>query len=207
MKKGLLCTLLAIVMVVVLAACGTEVTKDNVNKESTQNTQEESTQQESNVTIESPVALLDSVWSMYAEEDKFPVMGGDFETAANDAAGSFNISDVENATASLHITEEALKLVDNVGTITHAMNANTFSAAAYHLADKSNAKTFVESLKDSIKGTQWMCGFPDTLIIYTVADEYVVAAFGNADAIENFKTKLETVYGKSAILNVEQSLA
>lgn len=190
MKKRIICALLAVVMVVALAACGT-APEDDTNK----------------VTIESPVALLDGVWSTFAEEEKFPVMGGDFEAAVNDAAGEFNISDVENATATLHITEDSLKLVDKVATITHAMNANTFSAAAYHLADATNAEALVNSLKDSIKSTQWMCGFPDTLIIYTVAEEYVVAAFGNAEAIESFKTKLATVYGESATLNVEESLA
>ena len=192
MKKRILCAVLAVVMVVALAACGTNGgSKEDANK----------------VAIESPVALLDGVWSTFAEEEKFPVMGGDFEAAVNDAAGDFNIADVENATATLHITEDSLKLVDKVGTITHAMNANTFSAAAYHLADKANAETLVNSLKDSIKSTQWMCGFPDTLIIYTVAEEYVVAAFGNAEAIESFKTKLATVYGEGATLNVEESLA
>lgn len=191
MKKRILWAVLAVVMVVAFAACGTDTPKEDENK----------------VTIESPVALLDGVWNTFAEEEKFPVMGGDFEAAVNDAAGEFNISDVENATATLHITEDSLELVDKVGTITHAMNANTFSAAAYHLADAANAETLVNSLKDSIKSTQWMCGFPDTLIIYTVADEYVVAAFGNAEAIESFKTKLATVYGESATLNVEESLA
>ena len=191
MKKRILCAVLAVVMVVALAACGT-APKDDANK----------------VTIESPVALLDGVWGTFAEEEKFPVMGGNnYETPVDDAAGEFDISDVEAATATLHITEDSLKLVDKVGTITHAMNANTFSAAAYHLADAANAETLVNSLKDSIKSTQWMCGFPDTLIIYTVAEEYVVAAFGNAEAIENFKTKLATVYGESATLNVEESLA
>ncbi len=191
MKKRILCAVLAVVMVVALAACGTNGSKEDENK----------------VTIESPVALLDGVWGTFAEEEKFPVMGGDFEAAVNDAAGNFNISDVENATATLHITEDSLKLVDKVATLTHAMNANTFSAAAYHLADAANAETLVNSLKNSIKSTQWMCGFPDTLIIYTVAGEYVVAAFGNAEAIESFKTKLATVYGESATLNVEESLA
>ena len=192
MKKRILCAVLAVVMVVALAACGTNGSKEDENK----------------VTIESPVALLDGVWGTFADEEKFPVMGGNnYETPVDDGAGEFNISDVEAATATLHITEDSLKLVDKVGTITHAMNANTFSAAAYHLADAANAEALVNSLKDSIKSTQWMCGFPDTLIIYTVAENYVVAAFGNAEAIESFKTKLATVYGESATLNVEESLA
>jgi hypothetical protein len=73
-------------------------------------------------------------------------------------------------------------------------------------ADAKNTETLVSSLKESIKGTQWMCGFPDTLIIYTVNDDYVVAAFGNKDAIASFKTKLATVYGESAALKVEEAL-
>ena len=190
MKKRILCAALAVVMVVALAACGA-APKDDENK----------------VTIESPVALLDGVWSTFSEDEQFPVMGGDFNAPVDNGAGEFDISDVENAVATLHITEDSLKLVDKVGTITHAMNANTFTAAAYHLADAANAATLVDSLKDSIKSTQWMCGFPDTLIIYTVADEYVVAAFGNAEAIESFKTKLSTVYGESAVLNIEEALA
>ena len=49
-----------------------------------------------------------------------------------------------------------------------------------------------------------MCGFPDTLVIYTIGD-YVVAAFGNTDAITLFKTKLVAVY-PDAELSVEEPL-
>ena len=75
MKKRIICASLAVVMVVALAACGTNGSKEDENK----------------VTIESPVALLDGVWSTFAEEEKFPVMGGDFEAAVNDAAGFANL--------------------------------------------------------------------------------------------------------------------
>lgn len=189
MKKRILFAAVAMVLIVALAACGT-TQKDDENK----------------VEIESSVALLNGVWDTYAEENKFYVVGGDFSNPVDNAAGAFNITDVENATATLHITEDNLALIDEAGTMIHGMNPNTFTAAAYHLADAANAETFVTSLKDSIKSTQWMCGFPDTLIIYTVNDDYVVAAFGNAEAIETFKTQLATVYGEAATLNVEESL-
>ncbi len=190
MKKRILFAVVAVVLVIALAACTGNTGKDDGNK----------------VEIESSAALINSVWTTYAEEEKFPVMGGDFGNPVDGQAGAFNIADVENTTATLHITEDAIALVDEAGTMIHAMNANTFTAAAYHLKDAGSAETFVTSIKDSIKSTQWMCGFPDTLIIYTVGD-YVVAAFGNAEAIENFKTKLATVYGENATLNVEESLA
>ena len=85
------------------------------------------------------------------------------------------------------------------------LNANTFSAAAYHLADAANAETLVNSLKDSIKSTQWMCGFPDALIVAKVGSEYVVSAFGNAEIIENFKNKLSETFSLTDIV-YEESL-
>ena len=194
MKKRILFAVVAVIMVIALAACagngGNDADVDAGNK----------------ITIESPVALLDSVWAKIPEEEKFPVMGGDFSAPVDNAAGAFNIADVENAVAMLHITEDNLALVDNVASLTHAMNANTFSAAAYHVADAANVEAFTGSLKESIKATQWMCGFPDTLIIYTVGEDYVVAAFGNAQAIESFKTNLVAEYGENATLNVEEAL-
>ena len=187
MKKRIILAVIAAVLVVALAACAT----NDKNK----------------AEIESSVALLNSVWDTFAEEEKFPVNNGDFNNRVENEAGAINISDAENANALYHINEDALALVDEAGAMIHAMNGNTFTAAAYHVADAKNTETLVNSLKDSIKSTQWMCGFPDTLIIYTVNDDYIVAAFGNAEAIENFKTKLATVYGESATLNVEEALA
>ncbi len=201
MRKKLLCAILASVMALSLAACGGSGDKDSSNGESATQAATQAKPE-----IESSAALLNSVWAKFDEASKFPVMGGDFENLVENEAGLFNIADVENLTATLHIAEESVALVDEVGTMIHAMNSNTFTAAAYHLKDAANAETLVNSLKDSISATQWMCGFPDTLIIYTVNDEYVVAAFGNKDAIASFKTNLETVYTENATLNVEEAL-
>ncbi len=201
MRKKLLCAILASVMVLSLTACSGNTEQGASNGESaTQATTQPK------VEIESSAALLNSVWAKFDDASKFAVMGGDFENAVSDEAGLFNIADVENLTATFHITEDSIALVDEVGSMIHAMNANTFTAAAYHLKDSANAEALANSLKDSIKSTQWMCGFPDKLIIYTVSDEYVVAVFGNNDAIESFKTNLEAVYGDSATLNAEEAL-
>ena len=54
---------------------------------------------------------------------------------------------------------------------------------------------------------QWMCGFPETLIIVTVGEDYVVSAFGNGQVIEAFKTAITTVYGDAAVVSVEENLA
>lgn len=201
MRKKLLCAILASVMALSFTACGGNGDKGSSNGESATQAATQAKQE-----IESSAALLNGVWEKFDDANKFPVMGGDFENAVNDEAGLFNIADVENITATFHITEDSLALVDELGSMMHAMNANTFTAAAYHLKDSANAETLANSLKDSISTTQWMCGFPDTLIIYTVNDEYVVAAFGNKDAIASFKTNLEAVYAENATLNVEEAL-
>ena len=86
------------------------------------------------------------------------------------------------------------------------MNTNTFTGAAFHLTDSANADALVQALKDNITTTQWMCGFPDKLAIQTVNGEYVVSAFGNAEIMDNFKAKLEEVYGTGAVLVVEENL-
>lgn len=186
MIKRITALVMAVLMVVSLCACG-------------------GNPEENKVQIESSVALLDSIWTTYGEEEKFPVMGGDFSAPVDGGAGAFNLTDKENAVATLHIAEGDIALVSEAATIIHAMNANTFTAAAYRLAEGTDGEAFVTSLKDSIKATQWMCGFPDTLVIYTIGD-YVVAAFGNQDAINLFKTKLVAVYA-DATLSVEEPLA
>ncbi|MEE0264671.1 MAG: hypothetical protein UD936_03500 [Acutalibacteraceae bacterium] len=201
MRKKLLCAILASVMALSFTACGGNGDKGNSNGESATQTATEA-----KPAIESSAALLNSVWEKVDEANKFPVMGGDFDNMVDGEAGIASITNVENLTATLHITEDSVALVDEVGTLIHAMNTNTFTAAAYHLKDSANAETLANSLKDSISTTQWMCGFPDTLIIYTVNDEYVVAAFGNKDAIASFKTNLEAVYAENATLNVEEAL-
>ena len=72
--------------------------------------------------------------------------------------------------------------------------------------DAANADTLVQALKNNITTTQWMCGFPDKLVIFTVNGEYVVSAFGNGEIMDNFKTKLAEVYGEGAVLEVEENL-
>ncbi len=186
MTKKILALVMAALMVLSFAACGGG--KADANK----------------VDIESSVALLDSIWSTYAEEEKFFVTGGDYSAPVDGGAGAFNLTDKENAVAQLHIAAGDIALVSEAATLIHSMNANTFTAAAYRLAEGTDGEAFVTSLKDSIKATQWMCGQPDILVIYTIGD-YVVAAFGNADAINTFKTKLIAVYA-DATLSVEEPL-
>ena len=93
--------------------------------------------------------------------------------------------------------------IDDAASLIHAMNANTFTGSAFHLSDPKTLNTFADSLKESILGNQWMCGFPEVLLLAQIGDDYVVSAFGNTDLINYFKTQLTDQYPSAVILTEE----
>ncbi|MBQ2287191.1 MAG: hypothetical protein II251_00570 [Lachnospiraceae bacterium] len=191
--KKIMAIVCAVVMALTCAACGG--TGNNGPSAETEKAE-----------IASCEDLLNQVWNTFAEDEKFAAMGGDMNNTVDGAAGNFDLADTENLIYMLHIPEENIAQMDEAASLIHMMNANTFTGAAFHLENSDDVDVFVESLKENIMGTQWMCGFPDTLNIFVVNGEYVVSAFGNADIMENFKTKLNEVFGDSAVIVVEESL-
>lgn len=210
MKNKLVLLLTATMLVLSLTACGG---KDSGNKagEAAGNEATGDAQEGADATATVEVAdsadVLNKVWDTFAEDQKFAAMGGDFNTPVDGAAGLFNIEDVENLSFMLYIPVDNVAMIDEAASLMHAMNANTFTGGAFHLTDAANAETLTTALKDNIMSTQWMCGFPDKLMIFTVNGEYVVSAFGNAEIMENFKTGLMEVYGDAAELVVEENIA
>lgn len=213
--KRIIFALLALSVLFSMAACGETVKETKGDElgtvtEEIKKTEEQVKTEEAKKTEEAAdldaAGIINKAWDKIAEDKKFPVMGGDFDASVDGKAGKINVKNVENVTATLHITEDALGKVLDAAALTHMMNANTFTCASYHVKSE-DASALTSSLKDSIKSTRWMCGFPETLIIYTVNGEYVVAAFGNGEAINSFKTALTDVYGANAVLNVEEPLA
>lgn len=150
--------------------------------------------------------LLNQVWDMFAEDEKFAAIGGGMTSLVDGKAGNCDLTDTEYIMYSLMVPEDQLENVDEAASLIHMMNANTFTGAAFHLTEMDDVDDYVEELEENIKNTQWMCGFPDTLNIFTVNGEYVVSTFGNAEIIENFKTKMAEVFGQSAVVVVEESL-
>lgn len=149
--------------------------------------------------------LLTQVWNSYADADKFPIGGGDFDNIVMDAPGKYDVSKAEEMNSTLGLPQSSAALIDDAASMMHMMNANTFTGGVYHVADAANQDAVVDSLKDNIMNRQWMCGFPDTLIVAKVGDEYVVSAFGNAEIIETFKTNLKATFEMTDVV-VEESL-
>ena len=149
--------------------------------------------------------LLTQVWNSYDDADKFPVGGGDFDNIVMEAPGKYDVTKAEEMDSTLGLPVSSAAMIDDAASMMHMMNANTFTGGVYHVADAANQDAVVDSLKDNIMNRQWMCGFPDTLIVAKVGGEYVVSAFGNAEIIETFKTNLESAFEMTDIV-YEESL-
>ncbi|MBR6770761.1 MAG: hypothetical protein IKM28_05915 [Lachnospiraceae bacterium] len=181
--------LLTTLMLVVLAGCG--------KRENSQTTE---------VAVTDSAQLLNLVWEQFADTERFSAMGGDFSNPVDNGAGIFNIEDTENLTYMLYIPEQNVGMIDEAASLIHAMNTNTFTAAAFHLKDDADTGALAEALKENILNTQWICGIPDELAIYIINGEYVVSAFGNAEIMATFKTKLSNVFGGGEILFTEEKI-
>ena len=194
--KKLTAMLLALLLVLSLCACGS-----NDSGAASSNGAADST----------PVAasaeeILDTVWGTYAGDELFPIMGGNSENADWESPAAMDLANTEELTYLLYLPADQIALVEDCAGMVHAMNLNTFTAGSFHVADEANVQTVVDALKDAIMNAQWMCGFPEQLIIVTVGGDYVISAFGNGELIDNFQAKLSEQYGDAAVVVVEENL-
>jgi len=226
MKKRLVLILTAAILTFSVAACGKDDATNDTNDTSTVETGTENDTETTpatddaadtepagddaatgDVTVNSAVDVLANVWATYGEDEMFFAMGGDMNNPVDNAPGLYSMDDAEMLSFSLYIPADSIALVDEAASLVHAMNANTFTGASFHLIDSANAEALTTALRDNIQNTQWMCGFPDKLVIFTVNDEYVISAFGNLEIIDNFKNKVTEVYGENAELVIEENIA
>ena len=134
------------------------------------------------------LSLLTSVWSTYSEDDKFPAAGGDAEHAVDGAPGSFDVSNADSLTYQLTFPSADVSLIDGAASLVHMMNLNTFTCGAFHVSDAGNVSTVAADIRSAVQGKQWMCGFPDKLVIFT-SSQYVVSVYGNESLVNTFRDK------------------
>ena len=180
--KKLLSILLAAILILSLAAC------TGAKNPGGNDTPGEST-------VNSSLELLTSVWSDYEEDDKFPAAGGDMseENMSMEGPGKFGIEDAAMLDSTLGFPEASVAKIDDAASLVHMMNANTFTCGAFHVANAADIDAVAAEVKDNIMNRQWICGFPDKLVIVKV-DGYIVSFFGASDIVDTFKTKLTSVY-------------
>ena len=144
-------------------------------------------------------ALLTAVWDAHSDDEKFPAAGGDYENPVEDAPGAVSIADADNLNYMLTLPVEDAGKIDGAASLSHMMNANTFTAGAFHIANAPDVDAVVSDLKDNIMNRQWMCGFPDKLVILTMGD-FVVSCFGAEELVDQFRDTLTSVYSEASVV-------
>ena len=184
MKKLISLALVLAMALSILAGCGT--TADNGGNNA--------------AAPASALEVLENVWALFGDDEKFPVMGGDFEASIMDAPAVWNSDLLVDLSYSLQLPEAEMAKVADAATMIHMMNANTFTSAVLHLNEGEDVAAFAASAKESIMAAQWMCGFPEKLVIADMGGNYLLIAYGLNDAINPFEAKLVEAYADANVI-------
>ena len=187
MKQFITFTLSLILVISLVAGCG------STNKNETTTAPEAALPG-------SALEILETIWGSYGDDEKFSIMGGNMEAAVMDAPGSYDLTYAENLTYNLLVPADRIGDVDEVASMIHAMNANTFTCGVFHLVDGVSDETFGATMNQAIAGNMWMCGFPERQVIVSLEGGYVVIAFGVNDAMTPFFTHLQEAYPEATVL-------
>lgn len=190
------------------SSAGSQASSGNTGSSQTESqTESEASSGSESVEAETALDFLNAVWDSFAEEEKFPAAGGDSseENMTMNAPGKFSIEDAAILDSTLGFPADAADQIDDAASLTHMMNANNFTCGVFHVAGEGSAEDVAEALKENILKRQWMCGFPEELVIVTVGD-YVVSTFGTKDILDTFQEKLQEVY-PSAEVFCEEAIA
>ena len=184
--KKLLALILTVTCVLALGACGNSGTSTG-----------DTSGADSAPAYESATEVLTTVWDAYGDDEKFMAWGGNAESMTDGAPGTFDVSNTDELIGSLIVPADLAASIDDAANLMHGMNLNMFTAAAFHVEDTA---AFAEGYAENLKVTQWMCGAPETYVIFDAGNGYVVTVFGATDLVDIFKTHAtETLTGATVI--------
>ena len=144
----------------------------------------------------SALEILEKVWSKYSADEKFPATGGSEKHMKEDKPGKFDVSDAEALDFELGFPKANASEIDDAASLMHMLNQNNFSCGVYHVKDSRNTEALVGKIKENILARQWLCGFPEKLVILTVGD-YIVSVFGAKELTDTFTAKLSAEYSSA----------
>ena len=207
--KKIIALLLVLVMALSLMACG--------SKEQAEDTKETQGTEDTTPAAELPASALEiaeTIWNSYKEEDKFSIYGGNseyhFEQLEKDETyqmpsvpGVYDMTYAENLANSMAISAADMENVAAAATMTHSMNANSFSCAVLELKEGTSVADFAKNTKEGILSNQWICGAPEQMLIAAFGEKYVLVAFGGEAAMTPFEGYLTAAYADAQILYSE----
>ena len=199
---ALLLAIMAILTTLTLTACG-EKKDGNSDKDAASNAdtnKEENKDNEKDPPKEAKytdaLAVLDAIWNTYADDDKFPALGGNRDAMVESKPGSFDLKAAEELTSSYLLPAENIASLKSMASLVNMMNGNTFSAAVFQTDGDLDALSKI--LVDAANKKQFICGAPETIVTLKV-ENYLIMAFGADGNVTTFKTNALAVEGVSLI--------
>lgn len=202
--KKLVLFILAAAMTLSLAACGGTEADKGSNSDAQSSQADSAGSGEDNAAdagVEDARALLAAIWDSYGEDDKFPVLGGgsSAEDMVEDAPGTYSLENAVLVDQFLGFPQASADMIDGAASLIHMMNSNTFTCGAFHVSKTEDLSAAADALRENIQARQWMCGFPERLVVITVGD-YVISAYGTENLINTFKTHTLAIYENAKVV-------
>ena len=147
---------------------------------------------------ESALEILETVWAQFGEDEKWFVMGGDYDAPVDGAPGA--AANVDWLVNTLLVPEDQTANVKNAASMVHAMMVNNFACGAFQV--EGDAKAFAEAMHTKISTNPWICGQPEKMVIAVLGD-FVVTVYGVNDAVNPFETKLTAAYPTAELVYSE----
>lgn len=196
--KRFLALIVSLTLVFALTACGDKNTVQD--PEPVGGNTDSVTENSEEIASVDPLELLTAVWDSYGDDEKFPVVGGDLseENVSDNVPGKYALDDPAMVDSSLGFPAAAVDKIDSAASMIHMMNANTFTCGAYKAKNAGDTDAIVSEIKDNIQKRQWLCGFPEKLVIVKCGD-CVIAFFGTQDLTNAFRDKLTAAYSDAQV--------
>ena len=192
--KKMITLILALAMVMSMVACGQKAPVET-NAPETQ-----APETTAAPTVEVPASaleILENVWALFGDAEKFPVMGGDYETMVSDAPGAVNVATPDFMVGTLLVPETEAANVTDAAALVHGMMLNNFTCGVFRV--NGDAAAFADAMYGKISTNPWMCGMPEKMVIAVIGGEYVLAVFGINDAVNPFEAKLAEAYADADV--------
>lgn len=205
MKKILSLTA-ALLAMLMLISCGS-ANNDTTDPETTTAGAEETAAPE--LGYKDAAELLTMIWNDFGDDQKFYVGGGNTynpETMVENAPGKFVALADSDYDANLGYPAADVAKIDDAASMFHGMNVNNFTCAAFHFTNADDVSGMVEAIKTNILARQWMCGFPEKLVIITLPGNYVISMWGIGESCVDLFASKATALIDGAQIVVDQAI-
>ena len=145
--------------------------------------------QETASDIPDALTILDTVWASYSEENM-----------TDGKPGKVSLEKPSEIEYLLTLPASVIEEADDAASLFHMMNGNTFTCGVLHLKDAGQLDAAAGEVKTYVMNTQWMCGFPDKLVVASL-DGYLISVFGAEDLVDTFRDKLQSAYPGTQIVS------